>query len=122
MQQGTEIRIENQIPMVAVERLTPLVSPELYPRSKPFEIISLRSPAERQHLNRQRMPRAEVGRQLTLIHHDDFPATNLGQNLLPEQRPSPTFDQVELGINFVRTVDREIDGDCLLGRIEHGDA
>jgi len=87
--------------MVAVERLTPLVLPECNPRTQPFEIIRLRMPAEGKHFHRQGMPGAEVGREFALVHHDDFPATDLGKDLLPEQRPSPALDQVELGIYFV---------------------
>ena len=39
--QRAEVRIEDQIPVVAVERLTPLVLPECDPRTQPFEIIRL---------------------------------------------------------------------------------
>ena len=50
--QRPEVGIEDQVAVVAVERLTPRVLPECNPRTQPFEILRLRVPAEGKHFYR----------------------------------------------------------------------
>src|SRR5437667_150505 len=69
--------------------------------------------SERHHLYRQ----GEAAKRrypLRLIGNDDHAQGCGGDDLFPQQRPSPTLDQAQIGRDLVGTVHREIELRCLV--------
>ena len=77
-------------------------------RAQRLQETNLRTPTEPHDFHRQGTAAPEAGRELALIHHDDFTAARLSHDLLPQQGPSVPFDQIERGIDLVRSIDRNV--------------
>ena len=61
------------------------------------------------------MKRAELRGHFCFVHHDDLALGDLGDDFLVEQRAASSFDQVELRVDFVGAVDRDVDHRGTLG-------
>src|SRR5271170_4281575 len=62
--------------------------------------------------------RAEPWHELGRIDDDDHALRGGGDDLLAQQRPAAALDQIELGIDFVGTVDRQVEFRQLVERRE----
>ena len=65
--------------------------------------------SELEHLHRQGDLGADLLHQFALVHDDDLLERGGGDDLLAEQCPSESLDEVHLGIHLVCTVDGDID-------------
>ena len=63
----------------------------------------------------------ELRGELGVIHDDDLAQARLGDDLLAEERSPAALDEVEVGVDLVGAVDREID-DGMLGQRRERDA
>ncbi len=75
-------------------------------------------PTELQHLDRHGPLRAQPGRKLALIDHNHLAAAGLRDDLFAQQCPAAAFDQIQLRIDLIRAIDRQINAGMVIQRRE----
>ena len=79
----SERRVEDEVALVGAELGPVRVGAHRDGRAKRFDEAALRGPAELDALDRERVARPQLRRQLRLVHHDDLASAGLGDDLLP---------------------------------------
>ena len=70
-------------------------------------------PPELYHLQGHGTSRPQCGHRLGVVDHDGQSSRGLGHHLLPEKRAPEALDEVQLGIDLIGAIDRQIEDGSL---------
>src|SRR5207249_9553369 len=110
-----EMRIEDVVPVVGSEGLV-AVLPQFDLAAERLERRGRVLPAERMHLDGQRRLRAEATDEFGVVDDYNELLRRGRHDLLAEQGAAHPFDQVELRVDLVRAVHRQVEPEALLQR------
>ena len=113
--------VEDPVALVGDEDVVVGAAPDVHLGAHVGEVLLLGPPRELHDLDGQRVLAPEARRELGRIDDDDLAQARLRDDLLAEQRTAAALDQVELGVDLVRAVDRQVD-DGVLGQRRERDA
>src|ERR1700747_2096168 len=104
----SKMTIQNMMPFVVYVGLPSRIQPPHHARPQIANLLRNKRLREADHLDRQRkLPQRR--NLLRRVRHHDHLLRRRSHDFLPQHRPSAALDQIQMGIELVRSVDRHID-------------